>query len=561
MASGAGSSLTNEALTSYYHTEEAALSPRAMDPVRGSESLLPHGIAQFDSHRSEKREGVMATSVESNPPPKGSPSPAKPTSGSGPSSGAPAPAATANPPAAKPAAGAAPVASAPAKPAPGTPPTTKSGTPSAGKSESGPKDPRGLSALDELNLERSILRRGLATPNEIEACKAHRAKLAAAKKDEPAKGLLEVMVAANVLTKSQAMRLIREIGETQKKFEIPGYQMIERIGKGSMGVVYKAKQNSVDRIVAVKVLLEALAKNKEFIKRFDREAKIAAKLSHNNIVNAIDAGEVSGNYYFVMEYIEGETVKDLIEKGKIFEEKTAVEIILAVGEALQHANQRGLIHRDVKPENILLTKDRMVKLADLGLARLTSDEKWAMSEAGMAIGTPYYISPEQVRGQVDVDIRTDIYSLGATFYHMVTGRPPYDGDTPNEVMKKHVDKNVNITPPDHLNTRLSSGLGEVVETMMAKNREDRYRSPDDLILDLKCLLQGERPMIAERKANALDSLAEGEATDDGGGGSAVSEGEKAEMAAYVNSRTNIIAALALILGLSVVTNLLLLLVR
>ena len=173
---------------------------------------------------------------------------------------------------------------------------------------------------------------------------------------------------------------------------------------------------------------------------------------------------------------------------------------MAVAEALKHAHQRGLIHRDIKPENVILTKDGDVKLADLGLARLTADEKWAMSEAGMAIGTPYYISPEQVRGQVDVDIRADIYSLGATLYHMVTGSVPYGGDTPTEVMRKHVDKNVTFTPPDHINTKLSSGLGMVVETMMAKNRENRYRNPDDLILDLKCLLQGESPMIAGAEA-------------------------------------------------------------
>jgi eukaryotic-like serine/threonine-protein kinase len=506
----------------------------------------------------------MATSIESNPPSKGTPaaeSPVKPNQ-----TPVTSPAPGVKPPTNGPSAKNSPPAAAGAKsggPAPvakGAPTSSgaKSGAAAPTKSESAAKDARGASAVDESDLERSVLRRGLATLQEIEACKSHRAKLAAVNKDEPAKGLLEVMVSAHVLTKSQALRLIREKGEPQKKFEIPGYQLLERIGKGSMGVVFKAKQTSVDRIVAVKVLLEALAKNKEFIKRFDREAKIAAKLQHNNIVNAIDAGEVGGNFYFVMEYIEGETVKDMIEKGKVFDEKTASEIILAVAEALQHANQRGLIHRDVKPENILLTKDRTVKLADLGLARLTSDEKWAMSEAGMAIGTPYYISPEQVRGQVDVDIRTDIYSLGATFYHMVTGRPPHDGDSPNDVMKKHVDKNVNIIPPDHLNTRLSSGLGEVVETMMAKNRDDRYRSPDDLILDLRCLLQGERPMIAERKANSLDSLAEGEATDDEMGGGLASELEKEEMAAYVNSRTNIIAALAVILGLSLVTNLLLL---
>jgi eukaryotic-like serine/threonine-protein kinase len=428
------------------------------------------------------------------------------------------------------------------------------------KSDQAAKSAKGLSAFNEMNLERTIIRRGLATPQEIEYCKAQRSKLSANAKGEPP-GLLEVMIAAKALTASQARRLTQELGESQKKFEIPGYQILDKIGKGSMGVVYKARQASVDRIVAVKVLLDALAQNKEFIKRFSREAQIAAKLSHNNIVNAIDAGEVGGHHYFVMEYVEGETVKDMIERGKVFDEKTALKIVLAVAEALKHAHSRGLIHRDIKPENVILTKDGNVKLADLGLARLTADEKWAMAEAGMAIGTPYYISPEQVRGQVDVDIRSDIYSLGATLYHMVTGRVPYDGETPSEVMKKHVAKDCVLVPPDHLNTRLSSGLGEVVETMMAKNRENRYRNPDDLLLDLKCLAQGERPMIAEQKADALASLAEGELTDDGGPVGGASEAEMIEMASYINSRTNIIAALAALLGLSVVTNIVVLLMR
>ena len=370
------------------------------------------------------------------------------------------------------------------------------------------------------------------------------------------------MIAAKALTESQAQRLFQEVAIVpQGKLEIPGYQVLERLGKGSMGIVYKAKQTSVDRIVAVKVLLEQLAQNKEFIKRFDREAKIAARLSHNNVVNAIDAGEVNGHYYFVMEYVEGDTIKDYLEKGRVFDEPTALKIILAVAEALKHAHSRGLIHRDIKPENVILTKEGDVKLADLGLARLTSDEKWAMAEAGMAIGTPYYISPEQVRGQVDVDIRSDIYSLGATLYHMVTGRVPYTGDTPTEVMKKHVDKNTVLTPPDHLNTSLSSGLGIVVETMMAKNREERYRNPDDMILDLKCLQDGSAPMIASQKADALADLAEGESHEDYGEASVASESEKEEMAAYVNSRTNIIASLAILLGLSVVTNVLFLVMK
>ncbi len=460
----------------------------------------------------------MATSVESNPPSKDNPKPA--TEGS-------------------------PQASAPAK------------TPAPGQNQS-PKDARGLSALNEMNLERSILRRGLATPQELEGCKALRAKHAD-------KGLVEILIATNVLTKNQASRLLKETGESSAKLEIPGYQILERLGKGSMGVVYKARQTSVDRVVALKVLLDALARNKEFIKRFEREAKIAAKLSHSNIVNAIDAGQVNGHHYFVMEYVEGETIKDIIEKGTIFEEKVALEIVLKVAEALKHAHHRGLIHRDIKPENIILTKDRDVKLADLGLARPTADEKWAMAEAGMAIGTPYYISPEQVRGQVDVDIRADIYGLGATLYHMVTGRVPYAGDTPAEVMKKHADKNVALVPPDHVNTRLSSGLGVVVETMMAKTRENRYRNPDDLIIDLHCLLAGDRPMIAEQKSDTLASLAEGEAAEEEAGfefrGGGATDSEKREMAAIVNARNTVIAVLAILLGLSVLTNALMLVSR
>ena len=179
----------------------------------------------------------------------------------------------------------------------------------------------------------------------------------------------------------------------------------------------------------------------------------------------------------------------------------------------------------------------------------------------MAIGTPYYISPEQVRGQVDVDIRGDIYSLGATLYHMVTGKVPYPGETPQEVMRKHVDKNSQLVPPDHVNTRLSSGLGVVVETMMAKNRDNRYRNPDDLILDLKCLLQGESPMIAGQKFDSLAGLAEGDVSEDEVAGSPLAESERVEMAGYINSRNTIIAALAAFLGLSLLTNVVVLLTR
>jgi serine/threonine-protein kinase len=425
------------------------------------------------------------------------------------------------------------------------------------ESNTAAKDPRGFSDLDESHLEKSILRRGLATAAEIEACKNHRKQLVAKEKEEP-KSLLEVMVEAKVLTRSQMMRLLHEAGGDNRKFQIPGYQVIQKLGKGSMGVVYKAKQLSVDRVVAIKILLDTLAQNKEFIKRFEREAKIAAKLSHNNVVNAIDAGEVDGHYFFVMEYVEGATIKDHLDEHKTFEEKEALRIVLAIAEALKHAQQRGLIHRDIKPENVILTRDGGVKLADLGLARLTDDEKWGLSEAGMAIGTPYYISPEQVRGQTNIDIRADIYSLGATFYHMVTGRVPYGGETPSDVMRKHVDPSVAIVPPDHINTNLSGGLGMVVETMMAKNREHRYQTPDDLILDLKCLMRDESPMIAGQKLDALQGLAEGEADSEYQG---PGEDQMIELASYVNNRNHIIATMVMLLAVSVITNVILLVVR
>ena len=417
------------------------------------------------------------------------------------------------------------------------------------------KDQKSLSGLDEANLEKSILRRGLATAAEIQACKAQRTKLSDKNKDA-SPTLLEVMVDAKVLTRSQMTRLIQEKGEGGRKLEIPGYQILDRLGQGSMGAVFKARQLSVDRFVAVKVLLNSLAQNKEYIKRFEREAKIAARLSHNNVVNAIDAGEVGGRFYFVMEYVEGLTIKDHLLKHKVFEEKEAIRIVLAVAEALKHAGHRGLIHRDIKPENVILTKDGGVKLADLGLARLTDDEKWGLSEAGMAIGTPYYISPEQVRGQTDIDIRADIYSLGATFYHMVTGRVPYSGETPSEVMRKHVDPRVQLVPPDHLNTRLSSGLGMVIETMLAKNREHRYAAPDDLILDLKCLMQGEIPMIAGQNPDSLQPLTQGDS--DHEEPQETEEQQMIELAGIVNSRNQIIVAIAMLLAVSVITNVILL---
>jgi len=292
--------------------------------------------------------------------------------------------------------------------------------------------------------------------------------------------------------------------------KIPGYQILGVIHEGVMGTVFKARQLSVDRIVAIKVLSDGYARDPEFVQRFRREAKIAAKLTHPNVVLTIDAGDASdGRPYLVMEYVEGETVRSAIERRGAFEEHEAVRLVLAVAEALRFAHRRGLIHRDVKPANLILTENG-VKLADLGLARSIDDATWALSEAGMAIGTPEYISPEQVRGQIDVDIRTDIYSLGATLYQMVTGRVPYGGDTTAEAIRRHVDPKIPLPPPSTMSPTVSGSLCAVIRTMMAWNRAERYRDPDELILDLQNLLHGPRPLIAGLAPDAFADLATGD---------------------------------------------------
>ena len=187
---------------------------------------------------------------------------------------------------------------------------------------------------------------------------------------------------------------------------------------------------------------------------------------------------------------------------------------MQIAQALQHAHRRGLIHRDVKPANIVLTTDGIAKLADLGMARETDDAVLARREKGVAMGTPYYMAPEQIRGRENIDGRADLYSLGATLYHMVTGRPPFPYSEVDRVLHAHLEEE--LTPPDHLNQSLSSGLGEVVEFLMAKDRRRRYRKAEDLIIDLECLLSGEAPKLARQQMQAatLAALSEGEAEED-----------------------------------------------
>src|SRR5262249_24608072 len=230
----------------------------------------------------------------------------------------------------------------------------------------------------------------------------------------------------------------------------------------------------------------------------------------------------------------------------------ALEIIIQIAQALAHAHRRGLIHRDIKPANIILTPDGIAKLADLGLARHTAGDALAEAERGMVFGTPFYISPEQIYGQQDLDARADIYALGATLYHMVTGRPPFPYKEIAAVFKAHIKEE--LTPPDHLNTSLSSGLGEVVEFMMAKDRQQRYPSADYLIIDLECLLNEQPPNLARQRihADTLEGLAKGEAAQDESGDARSATPRGGSLLVWL-------AVLSGVLALSVLGNILLLL--
>lgn len=349
---------------------------------------------------------------------------------------------------------------------------------------------------------RLVVEKGLATQADVEQCMMLTESASHDGKDVG--GLAGMLVSQNVVTERQLQRLKPELDEQKSSRQIPGYQMLSKLGAGAMATVYKARQLSLDRIVAIKVLPQKHNKDSNFIQRFYDEGKAAAKLNHANIVGAYDVGHAGEYHYFVMEYVDGRTVYDDISKKGAYRETDALKITMDVAEALSHAHGQGFIHRDVKPKNIMITNEGTVKLADMGLARAVTDREAAEAEAGKAYGTPYYISPEQIRGEIEIDFRADIYALGATAYHMVTGRVPFEGANPSIVMRKHLSEE--LEPPDHLNESLSPGFSEIIEICMAKSPKKRYVTTQDLLHDLQAVSRGEPPIIA-RKLVDLASLA------------------------------------------------------
>jgi tRNA A-37 threonylcarbamoyl transferase component Bud32 len=277
----------------------------------------------------------------------------------------------------------------------------------------------------------------------------------------------------------------------EKALRIGPYRLLERLGAGGMGAVFKARHRKLGRLVALKLIHPLYVGDRAAAKRFLREMQSLSRLDHPNIVRALDAGEDNGRLYLVMEFVEGTDLATLVKDKGALPLALACDCARQSALALQHAHEQGLVHRDVKPGNLLLAGDGTVKLLDLGLARLgapdEADAATSLTDTGMLMGTPDYVAPEQILDSKRVDIRADLYSLGCTLYHLLTGRPPFAGGTAGQKLMQHQ----MVEPPAMATLRpeVPVALVAVVQKLMAKEPTERYQSPAEVAAVLDHLLR------------------------------------------------------------------------
>jgi len=360
-----------------------------------------------------------------------------------------------------------------------------------------------MPTLEDIRLGQLAVAQGLAQPTEIEECLAEQHRF---EQEGTSEQLGDILVNKGFLTRTQLDRLVSIQHETlQKVTKIGSYELIRKLGEGGMGAVYQAHDTRNNAVVALKVLPRSRAKDSTFLKRFEAEVRAAFELDHPNIVRGLDFSHADGYHFLVMEYVAGRDVFSLIEEKGRFGESEALLILEQCSMALDHIHGEHLVHRDIKPENILVTAEGEAKLADMGLAVDKEQQgRRRITKAGIAMGTPFYLSPEQIQGKSEIDIRSDIYSLGATTYEMVTGRPPFDGETAAVVMLKHL--NETVPSPHDIDRGLSLGFCHVLEKMMAKDPAERYQLPSELLADLALVKSGKHP-ISVRPSAGRSSVA------------------------------------------------------
>jgi len=293
---------------------------------------------------------------------------------------------------------------------------------------------------------------------------------------------LEETVAATDGAQSAAEKKARPA--TKKVQQLGDFRVIRKLGQGGMGAVYLAHQMSLDRRCALKVMSPEIAKNKGFVKRFIREARVMAKIEHPNVVRCYAVGEHKGVYYVAMEFIDGASMQDWIDKRKTLSVGDALHVTIVCAQALGHAHGSGLIHRDIKPDNILVTRNGAVKVADLGLAKAV-DEDHSLTQSGTGMGTPLYMPPEQARNAKHVDHRSDIYALGCTLYKFLTGTVPFTADSTMElIIAKERGK---FASAGKLNKEVPEKLDLMIDKMIARDPQHRYQSCEELLADLYSL--------------------------------------------------------------------------
>jgi len=350
----------------------------------------------------------------------------------------------------------------------------------------------------DVRFAETAVQRGLLSPEQLEECKRSQERLRNQGKE---RHIAEVAVTKNFLSESQADDITKDFLPPQVPQMVGNYRIVSKIGEGGMGAVYKAKHIKLGNYAAVKFLPAELAKDENFVRRFEREAEMAAQLTSSYSVRTFDVGEVDGCHFILMEFVEGESLDDLLKRERRIDEKRALQITRDVARALEEAHEMGVIHRDIKPANILLTRRGVPKLTDLGIAKNIEADDLGLTATGAVVGTPSYMSPEQAQGLPDVDARSDVYSLGATLYRMVVGELPFKGNTPQNMMYKIATEPV----PDPLlrNPQLSQEAAALICKMMAKDRDQRYQTMSEVITDIEALLAGDRASVQYEQTVSL----------------------------------------------------------
>lgn len=335
--------------------------------------------------------------------------------------------------------------------------------------------------ITDAKFEQITLKQGYLGYEELENCKQIQQRTAG----EP---LYKIAIKRDFITPKE-LEIICDIAEN-KKLTFGGYEVKSILGEGGLGVVYLAKQLSMKRNVALKVLYPRWVKDEEFRKRFLLEARIVGKLSHPNLIQVFDIGFDKGRYFFSMEYVAGRTIDEIITHSGAFDLKYAIDITLQILDSLNYIWGRKLVHRDIKPSNVIITSKKVAKLGDFGFVKCHMENQ--LSSEDFVLGTPDYMSPEQAMGREDLDFRSDIYSLGATLYHMLTASAPFKGSE-SMVIRQHI--KASIPSPIAIDPELPESICFIIEKMMAKAPQDRYAKYEELKRDLLLVKEGNIPKL------------------------------------------------------------------